>query len=184
MDYINMWKDVILKPSDFFRKMPTTGKYTDSLVFALINNIIFLNLVVLFNNEIRNGVSNILRSILSSNTSIFFSIYFILWTIVTTLSLSISSISIRAAIFNASYKLLGGTGSYGGSVRVISYTSALMVLTLIPLVGWIFSLYGLYLYVVGGMFVHHVSMWKSIIAIFLPILLFFLLIFLLANIGT
>jgi hypothetical protein len=37
MDYIETWKEVILRPSDFYRRMPTTGGYADPLTFAAIS---------------------------------------------------------------------------------------------------------------------------------------------------
>ena len=42
---------------------------------------------------------------------------------------------------------------------------------IIPIIGWIFSLYSIYLYIVGGAIVHNISMWRSTIAIFLDLIL-------------
>ena len=47
MDYIKTWKEVMLRPSDFFRRMPTTGGYVDPLIFASISYIIHLLLFTL-----------------------------------------------------------------------------------------------------------------------------------------
>lgn len=41
MDYINTWKEVMLRPSDFYRSMPKTGGYADPLIFAAISFIIY-----------------------------------------------------------------------------------------------------------------------------------------------
>jgi hypothetical protein len=75
---------------------------------------------------------------------------------------------IGATIFYIIYKVLGGSGSYEGTVRFISYATAVMAVSWIPLIGWVFGLYEIYLYIVGGMFVHDVSMAKSVIAVLLP----------------
>ncbi len=40
MDYFKTWKEVMLRPSDFYRKMPTTGGYSEPLTFAAISYII------------------------------------------------------------------------------------------------------------------------------------------------
>jgi hypothetical protein len=37
MDYIETWKEVIQSPSDFYRRMSTTGGYADPLTFAAIS---------------------------------------------------------------------------------------------------------------------------------------------------
>ena len=37
MDYIKTWKEVILRPKDFYRRMPTTGEYANPLAFAAIS---------------------------------------------------------------------------------------------------------------------------------------------------
>jgi hypothetical protein len=88
----------------------------------------------------------------------------------------IISILIDAVILYIIYKILGGTGTYEGTVRFISYATAVLLLTWIPLVGWIIGLYGLYLQIVGGMYVHNVSMGRSIIAILLPTILIAILV--------
>jgi hypothetical protein len=89
--------------------------------------------------------------------------------------LGIVGLLILALISNIIYKALGGTGSYEGTVMFISYASAPMVLTWIPILGLIIGIYQLYLNIVGGMIVHKINMWKSAIAVFLPIVLIVLL---------
>ncbi|AKJ38487.1 YIP1 family protein [Methanosarcina barkeri] len=84
-------------------------------------------------------------------------------------------LSLSNAILYIIYKILGGTGSYEGTVRFISYATAVLVLSWIPIVGWIAGIYGIYLYIVGGMHVHDVSMARSVIAVLLPTLLIILL---------
>lgn len=51
MDYIKIWKEVMLKPAEFFMEMPTTGGYVDPLTFAAISYIIswLLSIFVSFN---------------------------------------------------------------------------------------------------------------------------------------
>ncbi len=71
--------------------------------------------------------------------------------------------------------MLGGTGSYEGTVRFISYATAVLLLSWIPIISWVIGIYGIYLYIVGGMYVHNVSMARSAIAVLLPALLMILL---------
>ena len=98
---------------------------------------------------------------------------------------------IDATILYVIYKILGGTGNYEGTVKIISYKNALLVLYWIPfsfaysnsfpemishygvisLFGVIIQIYGLYLCIVRGKFVHNVGIIKLIIATFLGLYL-------------
>lgn len=170
MDYITTWKEVIQRPSDFYRRMPKTGGYADPLTFAAINLIVYgllgALLAALFGREMYmggmyGGMSNARD----------FGFFTLLGTVIVTPIAGIISILIDAVILYIIYKILGGAGTYEGTVRFISYATAVLLLTWIPFVGWIIGLYGLYLQIVGGMYVHNVSMGKSIIAILLPTIL-------------
>lgn len=58
--YIETWKEIIQKPSDFYREMPKTGGYFDPIVFATMNAAISLFIYLLFTTEteIRTFISN------------------------------------------------------------------------------------------------------------------------------
>ena len=77
----------------------------------------------------------------------------------------ITAIFILALLFNFLYRILGGTGDYEGTLRFVSYASAPVIFTWIPILGLIIGIYQLYLYTVGGMAVHKVSLKKSAILI-------------------
>jgi hypothetical protein len=80
-----------------------------------------------------------------------------------------------ALIINFIYKKLGGTGSYEGTFRLISYAYAPGIFAWFPTLGLITGIYELYILTVGGMIVHNVSKKKSAIAVLLPTILVFLL---------
>ena len=176
LDYIKTWKEVIQRPNDFYRKMPTTGGYTEPLTFAAISYFIYGLLGVLFDRE---TVENCMHS---SNIELSLSTMLLFLIVIPVIG--ITSIFIGAIFFDIIYKLLGGTGNYRGTVRFISYASSVMVFSWIPLVGWIFRVYEMYLYIVGGKFVHNISMGKSTVAVFMPLLLMLFLILLLSIAGT
>lgn len=175
MDYIETWKEVIQRPSDFYRKMPTTGGYVEPLTFAAISSLIYGLLAALFNREMMGGMYGMGGGGFSFSTA--------LMTVIMAPIAGIISILIGAAIIYVIYKILGGTGTYEGTVRFISYANAVMVIYWIPIIGWIFGLYEIYLYIVGGMFVHNISMGKSAIAVLLPIILVFLLAIIIAVLA-
>lgn len=161
MDYIETWKEVIQRPSDFFRKMPETGGYADPLTFAAISYIIYGLLSGLFSRGMMGGMYGY-----SGVREFGFSTA--IMTAIMAPIMGIIFLFIGAAIFYIIYKVLGGSGSYEGTVRFLSYASAVMVVSWIPLIGLVFGFYQLYLYIVGGMIVHNVSMAKSAIAVLLP----------------
>ncbi|AKB34634.1 hypothetical protein MSSAC_0044 [Methanosarcina siciliae C2J] len=168
MDYIETWKEVIQRPSDFYRRMPTTGGYNEPITFAALSYLIYWLLTALFNR-------GMMRGMYGYGGIIEFGFSTAIITAVVALFISIISVFIGAAILYVIYKVLGGSGTYEGTVRFISYATAVMVVSWIPFIGWIFGLYGIYLYIVGGMVVHDVSMVKSAIAVLLPIVVIILL---------
>ena len=163
MDYIGTWKEVMQRPSDFYRRMPETGGYADPLTFAAISLIIYALLTalltVLFGRQMYmegmyggmyDGMYGEVRGL---------GFFAILMSVIITPIIGIISLFIEAAILYVIYKVLGGSGSYEGTVRFIS------------------------LYIVGGMHVHDVSMLRSAVAIFLPVLLVILLMIIVAMAG-
>ena len=101
MDYIEIWKEVIQSPSDFYRGMSTTGGYADPLTFAAISF----------------AISGILSALLSFGISgIFgmhgrgFSFLTLIGFVVATPILGIIGLLIGAAILYIIYKILGGNG--------------------------------------------------------------------------
>lgn len=155
MDFIKTWKEVILRPSDFYSRMPTTGGYTDPLTFAIIILIINSLLVTLVR-------PSILKLVGMHDPKLNFSIISIH---IIMIIFGIVGIFLTALIFSLFFKVLGGTGRYEGTVRFISYASAPTVLSWIPVVGLIIVIYYYYLCIVGGKIVHNVSMKKSTIAV-------------------
>jgi hypothetical protein len=171
MDYFKNWKEVMLRPSDFYREMPTTGGYSEPLTFAAISYVISGLLTVIFISGLHigdmygvNSFSMLLASIIMTPIS------------------GIIYIFITGAIFYIIYKVLGGNGTYEGTVRFMSYASAIVVVSWIPLLNLVAWIYGIYLYIVGGTFVHNVSMGKSALAILLPYIIIILVAIILAAV--
>lgn len=166
MDYIKTWKEVMLRPSDFYRRMQTTGEYTGLLTFvsitAIINGILIslVRYVILTSGVLPGMLTLIDMRYSRPDVSIF-------WTVILAPISGIVGVFILALIFNLLYKVFGGTGNYNGTVRFLSYASAPGVLTWIPFIGLIIGIYELYLYIVGGMIVHNVSIKKSTIIVLL-----------------
>jgi len=156
-DYVNTWKEVLLRPSDFYREMPKIGGYFDPIAFATVNLCISMLFCLIFNSN-----SYVLTDALSKTPMFVAIVIFVA---------GIGSLLIDATILYIIYKVLGGTGSYEGTARLVLYASAAPMFIWVPLVGWIFGIYQFYLYIVGGKFVHNISMERSGLAIILLILM-------------
>ena len=170
MNYIETCKEIIKTPSDFYRKMSTTGGYSDPLTFAAISYLIYGILIVLVDYGMSkiNGMYgwDFIFTPMTGMSTIggMYSWELIIFIYILVISiLGIIFTFITAAMQYPIYKIFGGTGSYEGTVRFISYASAPAVLTWIPILGLIAGIYTYYLYIVGGMNVHNVSMKKSTI---------------------
>jgi hypothetical protein len=155
--------------------MPTTGGYADPLTFVAISLIINVLLRALVSYiMLKLGVHSRMLTFGGMYDSRFNSSIFSY--VIIPFVLGIVSLFIIALIINFLYKALGGTGTYEGTLRFISYAYAPKVLSLIPILGLITGIYELYLLIVGGMIVHNVSMKKSTMAVLLPTVLIFILI--------
>ena len=151
MDYIETWKEVIQRPSNFYRKMPVTGGYAEPLTFAAISYLIYGLLSALFNREMIGDMYG--YGIGSGGPGLFNSLIIAITFPIT----GIISVLVGAAILYIIYKVLGGKGSYEGTVRFICYATAVMLLSWIPFIGWVFGFTD-YIFIFGGMIVHDVSM--------------------------
>ena len=183
MNYIKNCKEVILRPSDFYRRMPTIGGYSEPVIFAAISMIISLLLktIVSYSMFIFGIHSSILTFGSMTVSKFDFSIFS---NVIEMFFLGVAVIFIEALIVNLLYKKLGGTGSYEGTVRFISYGYAINVLSWIPLLNLIAVIYGLYIFIVGGSFVYNVSMGRSaVVALLYPVITVILIIFIAVLAG-
>ncbi len=164
-EFIGTWKKVITTPSDFFKEMPTSGGYGEPLKFAVVNYIIA-------------GIGTALVSILIASLlpiasfwpGSAFSFGTALSNIIITPITGIIGLFILGAILYICFKIVGGSGSYEGTVRIVAYASAVDAVSWIPILGWIVGLYAIYLGIVGGTFVHNITTLRSAIAIFIPLI--------------
>lgn len=140
-------------PSDFFRKMPTTGGYFYPIVFATGSAAILTFTRLIFSPDKKELIETL------SLAPTFVAVIL--------LAISLTALFVDATGLHIVYKALGGTGTYEGTARFVLYSSASASLIFIPFIGWIFGLYQLYLYIVGGKFVHNMSMERSALALIL-----------------
>jgi hypothetical protein len=156
MEYIKTWKEVILKPAEFYWKMPATGGYAEPLTFAAINYVISwllsvlasFSILTIYGSESRYSDFGVLSALLGA---ILLAIF--------------ASLILLAPIANFLYKATGGTGNLEGTLRLSLYASAALIFSAVSFIAPVALIYELYLLIVGGTIVHTVSMHKSMIII-------------------
>jgi hypothetical protein len=163
-NYVDTLKKVLTNPEGFYSEMPKEGGYQEPLTFAAINFAIF------------GLLSGIIAVILKSAGAVT-----IVSTLVGAVIGGIVGLFIGGIILFIFFKIFGGSGGYEGTVRILSYSSAVDVFAWIPVIGWILSLYGIWLNIVGGKHVHNLTTVKSAIAVLLPIIILAVIIMLLIT---
>lgn len=152
-DFKNTWLKVIKTPGDFFEQMPAMGGYADSVKFAAICYLIAgigMSIITLVEGSTPGGgLSDI-----------------ILMPII-----GILGIFIAGFILHIFFKILGGKGTYEGTVKLLAYTSAIMVLSWIPFLFILPDIYMIYIAVIGGTKVHKISTTRSVIAVVTPLII-------------
>jgi len=154
---------IIKEPKTFFAKMPTSGGFKDPIIF--LTTIIFLNLLVFLVFYI--GILYVLLIFSPQEWGVFLFILLI-WI------LSIASVFIVTSFAQFFIKYFGGVGSYEATFRILAYSSAVFVFSMIPLIGWIACLWGIALTIIGIEQVHGLSRKKSIVAVVTSFVLLFI----------
>ncbi len=167
-DFKNTWLKVIRSPGDFFAQMPTEGGYADPVKFAAINYLIagISWMIIQFTFQYMIGNMNIA---ITSLPMVFVSF-------IGALIIGFIGLFIGGGILHIFFSILGGTGTYEGTVRLIAYASAAMALSGIPFVVILAGFYMIFMAVIGGTKVHKVSPARSVVAVVIPIVIFAVLV--------
>ena len=172
--FINAVRGVVTAPVGFFRDIRRQGDFVNPLIFAIICY----------------EVSAILGGLLSlvgvsmGDTQGFGS--FLIGLILAPIGAAIG-LFIGAGILHLLVMLIVGSRNSGfeGTFRVGAYSSVTSLVSWIPIIGLIASLYGIYLAIVGIREVHNTTTGKAAIVVLIPAVVVFLLVLLLiAAIGA
>lgn len=147
--FFRVSKDVLLYPKTFFLFMPKEVGFSGPVIY----------LAICF------AIWGILRSLSLGDWSLLpFALY--------TFFLSFISAGV---LYLAATKLFGGKGTYEGTFRVVAYSSAVNLLSWIPYIGFIASLYGLWIKVLGVESVHGLSKIEACLTVLIGLGVFVLL---------
>jgi hypothetical protein len=170
--FINTVRNVVTAPVDFFRGIRRQGDLINPLIFAIICYEVsailggLLSLVGVYGNE---GFGSFLVSIILA--PIFAAI----------------GLFIGAGILHLLVMLIIGSGNAGfeGTVRVSAYSSVTSLVSWIPIIGWIASLYGIYLAIMGMREVHSTTTGKAALVVLIPaVVVFILVVILIFAVGA
>src|SRR5829696_10574177 len=168
--FISTVQRVVLQPVDFFRGILRQGDFINPLIFAIVcyevSAILGGIIALAFGNR---GFGGFLASIIFAPIGAAIGLF------------------IGAGILHLLVMLIVGSRNSGfeGTFRVGAYSSVTSLVSWIPIIGLIASLYGIYLAIVGIREVHNTTTGKAAIVVLIPAVVVFLLILLIiAAIGA
>src|SRR5215207_7242289 len=161
---------VVLQPVDFFRGILRQGDFINPLIFAIICY------------EVSAILGGIIALAFGNQGFGAFIVSIILAPIGTAIALFIG-----AGILYLLVMLIVGSrnAGYEATFRVGAYAAVTSLVSWIPFIGWIASLYGIYLAIVGIREVHNTTTGKAALVVLIPAVVVFLLVLLIiAGIGA
>ena len=171
--FVDVVRRVVLQPSAFFAGLPRQGSFLNPLVFALICTEISVLLVGLLGLIDVPGGPNTLIGASGDQGFLEF-----LGGLVIAPIAGAVGIFLTALVTHVLVVLVIGAGHTGfdATFRIISYSSVTSLASWIPLIGWIFSLYRLYLATVGIREMHATTTGRALLMVLLPAILVLVLV--------
>ena len=171
--FVDVVRRVVLQPSAFFAGLPRQGSFLNPLVFALICTEISVLLVGLLSLiDVPGGINSLFGA---SGDQGF--LEFLGGLVVAPIAAAVG-IFLTALVTHLLVILVVGAGhaGFGATFRIISYSSVTGLVGWIPFIGWIFSLYRLYLATVGIREMHATTTGKALLVVLLPAILILVLV--------
>jgi hypothetical protein len=168
--FISTVRRVVVQPVDFYRGILRRGDFLNPLIFAIICY------------EVYSILSGILALAgIGQQTFAGFIVSLILAPIFAAIGLFIA-----AGILHLLVMLIVGSGNSGfeATFRVGAYAAVTSLVSWIPIIGWIASLYGIYLGIVGIREVHATTTGKAALVVLIPAAVVILLVLILVAIGA
>jgi hypothetical protein len=143
------WKTIIMHPKQFFESMPLQGGFAQPVIFVSAMAVLA-------------GIGVVLGSIFNPFAAIELTVKTVLGTLIGSF--------LGALITWILCKLFGGTGNYEQTYRACAYSAAPHAFAIIPKVGAIGSLYGIYLLYLGIKRAHGLSDGKAAAVVAIEVL--------------
>jgi hypothetical protein len=168
--FISTVQRVVLQPADFYRGILRQGDFINPLIFAIICY------------EVSAILGGIIGLAFGNRGFGGFIVGIILAPIFAAIGLFIG-----AGIIHLLVMLIIGSRNAGfeGTFRVSAYSSVTSLVSWIPFIGWIASLYGIYLAIIGIREVHTTTTGKAALVVLIPAAVVLLLVLMLvALVGA
>jgi hypothetical protein len=165
--FISTVQTVVTQPADFFRGILRQGDFVNPLIFAIIcyevTAILGGIIAVAFGNRGFGAlIGNIVLAPIGAAIGLF----------------------IGAGIVHLLVMVIVGSrnSGYEATFRVAAYSTVVNLVSWIPFIGWIASLYGVYLAIVGIREVHNTTTGKAALVVLIPAAVVLLLVLILVVI--
>ncbi len=163
--FIDTVRRVILQPAVFFASIPRRGNYVTPLIFALICIEISVILVGLLNLIGLPGGGLGLAAPRGDQGFLAFVGGLVLAPVAGAVAVLIEALIAHLVVMVV---LRAEHSGFEATFRVASYTSVTSLLGWIPFVGWLLSLYRIYLAVVGIREVHETTTRNAVLVVLIP----------------
>jgi hypothetical protein len=169
---------VVLQPQAFFAGLPRQGSLLGPLVFALICTEISVLLVGLLTFlDVPGGATSLVG--VGGDQGF---LAFLGGLVVAPIAAAVG-VFLTALVTHLLVAVVVGSGNsgFGATFRVVAYSSVTSLAGWIPFVGWIFSLYRLYLATIGIREMHATTTGKALLVVLLPAILVLVLVVVLVG---
>jgi hypothetical protein len=176
--FVDVARRVALQPAAFFAGVPRQGSLLNPLVFALICIEISVILVGLLTFvDVPGGITSLFGARGNQGFLAF------LGGLVLAPIAGAVGVVLTALVTHLLVVLVVGSGhsGFGATFRIIAYSSVTSLVGWIPFIGWIASLYRLYLATVGIREMHRTTTGKALVVVLLPAILILVLVVVLVG---
>jgi len=169
--FISSVQRVVLQPVDFYRGILRQGDFINPLIFAIICYEVFTilsGLLGLAGIGGQQGFGGFIVSLILAPIGAAIGLF------------------IGAGILHLLVMLIVGSRNSGfeATFRVGTYAAVTSLVSWIPFIGWIASLYGIYLAIVGIRELHNTTTGKAALVVLIPAAVVLLLVLILVAIGA
>src|ERR687886_1951534 len=176
--FVDVVRSVVLQPAAFFAGLPRQGSLLSPLVFALICievSVILAGLLTFL------GVPGGITSLFGVRGNQGFLAF--LGGLVLAPIAGAVGVFLAALVTHLLVMLVVGSrhSGFGATFRIVAYSSVTSLVGWIPFVGWIASLYRLYLATVGIREMHSTTTGRALVVVLLPAVLILLLVLVLVG---
>jgi hypothetical protein len=171
--FVDFLRRVVFQPSAFFAGLPRQGSLLSPLVFALVCIEISVLLVGLLTFlDVPGGVTWLFGA--RGNQGF---LAFLGGLVIAPIAGAVG-LFLTALVTHLLVILVVGSGhsGFGATFRIVSYSSVTSLLGWLPFIGWIFSLYRLFLATVGIREMHATTTGKALLIVVLPAILILILV--------